>query len=100
MKTQINRTIDGLARVIIPSDLRNQLGLKPGGKLAAASVVRDNFIHISLTESDDGDMQLDDLNRIAITPFQRETLGWDLGGEVTLSFDEEIDAILLHPKCA
>jgi len=100
VNNQATQMVDELGRVLIPLNLRNQLGLKSGGKLSATSITRDNFIHISLTESDEGEMQLDNLNRITLTYFQRETLGWNFGDEVTLSLDEEIDAIMLHPKCA
>jgi len=84
METNYFSTMDEFRRVLLPTELCEKLGWKRDSKVNAQINQPDKSLNINM--SDNGEMTIDDLGRIALGESILSELGWDIG-KISISID-------------
>lgn len=112
MCTQVNRTIDELGRVILPSVLLQEQGWAPGNKVVFSTIGETVTLELwnLLDETPDDPsaaeahpketLTIDNLGRITIPQQLRKTLNWGTRDKIAIRTANNTIILELHERCA
>ena len=95
--------IDDAGRVLIPEMFYTQLGMQKGSRLTALVHITNKFAELFARE--DGNLRIDDNNRVLLSPNIARTLGWDHYDKIAVTLDKKRKLIRLTledkyvPRC-
>lgn len=86
-------TLDDIGRLLIPKKLYCQLGLKKGDRFTALLHLTCKFANLIAKE--DGNMRIDDHNRIMLPSNMLDSLEWNASDEIAITLDTKQKLIRL-----
>ena len=100
MERYSSRTIDDLARIVLPSEVRKNLGLQPGDNLSLAHVDTIVILHRNADASAPACAvcQVNDLGMIELPGEIRSKLGWKVKDRVALYHTDNVIILKLAEK--